>query len=106
MFDKRGYIVIERAGADEEALMTAAIDSGADDFREDDDNWEVVSPPEQHHDVLGALQAAGAAPVTAEIARLPKNLVKVESPQLDAALRKLASAQTSSSRPMNVSTRR
>ena len=33
MFDKRGYIVIERAGADEETLMTAAIDAGADDFQ-------------------------------------------------------------------------
>ena len=78
MFDKQSYILIERSAADEEALMTAAIDAGADDFREDDENWEVVSSPEAHHQVLDALKAAGVEPVTAEIAMLPQNLVKVE----------------------------
>ena len=78
MFEKCGYIVIERSGADEEALMTAAIDAGADDFREDDEHWEVVSPPEKHDAVLEAVKAAGAEPVTAQLAMLPKNLVKVE----------------------------
>jgi YebC/PmpR family DNA-binding regulatory protein len=78
MFDKRSYILVERSAADEEALMTAAIDAGADDFREDDENWEVVSAPEAHHQVLEAVKAAGVEPVTAEIAMLPQNLVKVE----------------------------
>lgn len=78
MFEKQGYIVIERSGADEDTLMTAAIDAGADDFREDGDNWEVISPPDAHDRVLEAVKAAGAEPVTAEIAMLPQNLVKVE----------------------------
>ena len=73
MFDKRGYIVIEKAGSDEEALMAAAIDAGADDFEEDGDNWEVVSPLDAHDQVLSAVKAAGGAPVTAQIAMLPKN---------------------------------
>jgi len=78
MFEKRGYIVVERAGADEESLMAAAIDAGADDFQEDEDNWEVISPPESHDKVLEAIKAAGAEPVTAQLAMLPQNLVKVE----------------------------
>ena len=78
MFEKRGYIVIERSGADEDSLMAAAIDAGADDFQEDEDNWEVISPPESHDRVLEAVRAAGAEPVTAQIAMLPQNLVKVE----------------------------
>jgi YebC/PmpR family DNA-binding regulatory protein len=78
MFEKRGYVVIERAGADEDSLMAAAIDAGADDFREDGDNWEVISPPESHDRVLEAMKAAGAEPVTAQLAMLPQNLVKVE----------------------------
>ena len=81
MFEKRGYMVIEKAGANEEALMAAAIDAGADDFREDDDNWEVVSSPERHEQVVAAVKAAGAEPVTAEIAMLPQSLVKVEGKQ-------------------------
>ena len=78
MFEKHGYIVIEKNGADEDSLMTAAIDAGADDFQEDGDNWEVISSPESHDQVLEAVKAAGAEPVTAQIAMLPKNLVKVE----------------------------
>jgi len=81
MFEKRGYMVIERAGTNEEALMAAAIDAGADDFSEDDDNWEVVSSPERHEQVAAALKAAGAEPVTSEISMLPQSLVKVEGKQ-------------------------
>jgi YebC/PmpR family DNA-binding regulatory protein len=81
MFEKRGYMVIERAGANEEALMAAAIDAGADDFSEDDDNWEVVSSPERHEQVAAALKAVGAEPVTSEISMLPQTLVKVEGKQ-------------------------
>ena len=43
MFDKKGYIVVDKAKADEEALMAAAIDAGADDMRDDGDSWEIVS---------------------------------------------------------------
>ena len=78
MFEKRGYIVIDKTGADEEALMTAAIDAGADDFRDDGDSWEVISPPESHDHVLEVIKAVGARPVTAQVAMLPQNLVKVE----------------------------
>ena len=78
MFDKRSYIVLEKAGADEEALVTAAIDAGADDFREDDDNWEVVSAPEVHDDVLAAIKAVGDEPVSAQIIMLPRTFVKLE----------------------------
>ena len=61
MFEKQSYIVVEKADLDEEALMTAAIDAGADDFREDDDSWEVVSAPEAHDQVLEAVSAAPAS---------------------------------------------
>ena len=78
MFDKRSYIVLEKAGADEEALVTAAINAGADDFREDDDNWEVVSAPEVHDDVLAAIKAVGDEPASAQIIMLPRTFVKLE----------------------------
>ena len=46
MFEKKGYIVIEKAKATEDTLMAAALDAGADDLRDDGDNWEVLSAPE------------------------------------------------------------
>ena len=78
MFSKRGCIVIDRQDADEEALMTAAIDAGADDFREDGDSWEVVTAPDAYEAVLAAVRRTGVEPVSARIAMLPQSYVKVE----------------------------
>ncbi|OFW07981.1 MAG: transcriptional regulator [Acidobacteria bacterium RIFCSPLOWO2_02_FULL_67_36] len=78
MFAKKGYIVIEKAKAEEEALMAAAIDAGADDMRDDGDSWEVVSAPESFQKVLEAVKALGIEPGAAEIAMLPQNYVKLE----------------------------
>jgi YebC/PmpR family DNA-binding regulatory protein len=78
MFDKKGYIVVEKSKVSEEALMTAALDNGADDLRDDGDNWEVVSPPDSFQLVLDAVKALGIEPAAAEIAMLPQNYVKLE----------------------------
>src|SRR6186713_703300 len=43
MFTKRGYIVIEKDKAEEESLMSAVLDAGGDDLRDDGDSWEVLS---------------------------------------------------------------
>ena len=78
MFTKHGHLLVDKAGVDEEALMTVAIDAGADDFREDEDNWEVVTSPEAYEAVLAAVRQAGVEPVSARLAMLPQNYVKLE----------------------------
>ncbi|MCH7747720.1 MAG: YebC/PmpR family DNA-binding transcriptional regulator [Acidobacteria bacterium] len=78
MFDKRGYLLVEKGGADEEALMTAAIDAGADDFRDEDGSWEIISAPETFDAVAEAVRALGVEPTTAEVAMLPRNYVALE----------------------------
>ena len=78
MFDKRGYILVQQDAADEEALMTAAIDAGADDFREDDGNWEIISTPETFDAVAEAVRALGVQPTAAQVAMLPQNYVTLE----------------------------
>ncbi len=78
MFDKKGYIVIEKAKASEDALLAAALDAGADDLRDDGDSWEVVTPPDAFQKVLDAIKALGIEPEAAEIAMLPQNYVKLE----------------------------
>ena len=81
MFDKKGYIVVEKAKADEEALMAAAIDAGADDMRDDGDSWEIVSAPDAFQKVLDAVKGLGIEPGAAEVAMLPQNYVKLEGKQ-------------------------
>jgi transcriptional/translational regulatory protein YebC/TACO1 len=78
MFEKKGYIVVEKSKAEEDKLMTAAIDAGADDMRDDDDNWEVVTPPDTYEAVLEAVKALGIEPAVSEIALLPQNYIKLE----------------------------
>jgi YebC/PmpR family DNA-binding regulatory protein len=77
-FEKKGYIVVEKAKASEDTLMTAALDAGADDLRDDGDNWEVISAPESFPTVKEAIEKLGIAPETAQVAQLPKIYVSLE----------------------------
>ncbi len=78
MFAKKGYIVVEKHKADEEALLAAALDAGADDMRDDVDNWEILSSPDAFAAVLDAVKKLGIEPAAAEVAMLPQNYVKLE----------------------------
>ena len=78
MFERKGQILIEKEKAGEDQLMAIALDAGADDLRDDRDSWEVLSPPEAHDAVLQAIQGAGIATASAEVAMVPKNLLKLD----------------------------
>jgi YebC/PmpR family DNA-binding regulatory protein len=78
MFHKKGYIGIERAKADEETLMTLAIDAGADDFQSDDSMYEIYTSLEMFETVLNAIKSKNIETATAEISMIPQTLVKVE----------------------------
>src|SRR5687767_15825188 len=45
MFSRKGQILIEKGGVDEEQLLSAALDAGADDMNDDGEAWEIVSAP-------------------------------------------------------------
>jgi YebC/PmpR family DNA-binding regulatory protein len=78
MFHKKGYIVVENTKADEDTLMSLALDAGADDFQIEGSNYEIYTTPDSLDAVLNALKAKGVEPATAEIAMIPQNYVKVE----------------------------
>lgn len=78
LFDKRGYVLVDREAVDEEALMTAAIDAGADDLRDDGGSWEIISAPESFDAVAEAVRALGIEPTSAQVAMLPQNSVVLE----------------------------
>jgi YebC/PmpR family DNA-binding regulatory protein len=78
MFEKKGYIIIEKAKANEDTLMAAALDAGADDLRDDGASWEVLSAPEAFPGVKEAVDKLNIELVSAQIAWLPKNMVSLE----------------------------
>jgi YebC/PmpR family DNA-binding regulatory protein len=81
MFHKKGYIVIDKtktAGNDEEKVMNAVLEAGADDFQDDGENWEVYSVPESFVAVNEAVKALGIEPTSAKVSLIPQNTVKLE----------------------------
>jgi YebC/PmpR family DNA-binding regulatory protein len=78
MFSKKGYIVVDKAAADEEKLLNAVLEAGGDDLRDDEGSWEVITEPAQFEDVRDAVKALGIEPATAQVAMLPQNYVKLQ----------------------------
>jgi len=78
MFEKKGYIVVEKAAKSEEELFEIAIDAGADDLRDDEDNFEIITSPDAFDAVLTAMKGAGIDPQVAEVEMVPQNYIKLE----------------------------
>jgi YebC/PmpR family DNA-binding regulatory protein len=78
MFEKKGYIVVEKSAKSEEELFELAIDAGADDLRDDEDNFEIITSPDAFDAVLTAVKGAGIEPQVAEVEMMPQNYIKLE----------------------------
>ncbi|MFB3778533.1 MAG: YebC/PmpR family DNA-binding transcriptional regulator [Bryobacteraceae bacterium] len=91
MFDRKSQILIDAEKATEEKLMDVVLDAGADDLRSEGSHWEVISPPDMHEKVLEAVHKAGIETTSAQIAMIPKNMIKLEGKNAGSML-KLAEA--------------
>jgi transcriptional/translational regulatory protein YebC/TACO1 len=78
MFEKKGSIVFDKKGKNDEVLAMDAIEAGADDINSDEEVFEIITSPEKFHAVREALIEVGHKPDSSEITMNPKNLVKVE----------------------------
>jgi YebC/PmpR family DNA-binding regulatory protein len=88
MFQRRGFIVIEkRLAPEEDRLMEIILEAGAEDLRDSDQQWEVITPPESLVAVRRALEEAGVTPVPAELTMLPQSGVPVGADKADAVIR-------------------
>jgi YebC/PmpR family DNA-binding regulatory protein len=77
-FERRGVVVVPADGVDEEELLLAAADGGADDVEQDGDVFQVTSAPEALAAVRTAVEAAGFTVDSAELQMVPKTTVAVE----------------------------
>lgn len=89
MFHKRGVLSIEKRVADEERVMEVALDAGADDVTDTGDVYEIITAPESFEAVKNALQTAGMATATAEVAMVPENTVTVSGKAAEQTIRLL-----------------
>ncbi len=81
MFDKKGYIAIEKKAVDEDSLMETAIEAGAEDVREDNGSFEIITEPDDFESVKTAIDKAAIPYIDAEITMLPQSTTNLEGKQ-------------------------
>jgi YebC/PmpR family DNA-binding regulatory protein len=87
MFSKKGDIIIPKSAAKEDDLMNIVLEAGAEDLRDDDDNWEILTEPSVYEAVLEALKTAGIKPEVAQIGMIPQTYIKLEGHQAATMIR-------------------
>jgi YebC/PmpR family DNA-binding regulatory protein len=78
MFEKKGYIVVAKSAKPEDELFEIVTDAGAEDLRDDEDNFEIITSPDDFDAVLEAVKKAGLEPEVAEVELLPKEYKRLE----------------------------
>lgn len=80
LFDKCGYILVEKKATDEDTLMSIVLDAGATDMKNDpeEENYEIITEPEDIEKVKSAIGGAGIPIAMAEVTMLPKNYVNLD----------------------------
>lgn len=87
MFDKKGRLVVEAAGADEDKLMTLVLEAGAEDMKTDNGVFEIITAPGDFESVRQAVEDAKIPTVEAEVTFLPQSTVAVEGKEAEQVLR-------------------
>jgi YebC/PmpR family DNA-binding regulatory protein len=78
MFEQKGVIEVDKSGIDEEGLMLAVMDAGAEDIQDGDEVHEVVTPLADFENVKQALENKQIAYAQASLAWIPKNMLAVQ----------------------------
>jgi YebC/PmpR family DNA-binding regulatory protein len=86
-FSKKGQIIIEKSRIAEEVLMAAVLEAGADDMVDDDDSWEVLTAPDAFDAVREAVRKLEIEPVSAAVAMVPFEFVKLTGKEAQSMLR-------------------
>jgi YebC/PmpR family DNA-binding regulatory protein len=95
MFDKKGSIVFEKSKVDEEKLMTAALEAGAQDVRETDKEFEVITAPGDFEPVRKKLEEGKLIPSYAEVGMIPQSTIKLTGKEAQQMIRLMESLEDS-----------
>lgn len=89
MFDRKGQIIIEAEDLDEDTVMMDAIEAGAEDFKSEEDVFEIVTAPNDMGTVRDALEEKGYAFISAEVAYIPQTMTALSDDESVAKMEKL-----------------
>ena len=90
MFDTRGVIVVEKQpGMDEDEMMMMALEAGAEDVKDEEDVFEILTDPNEFSKVREALEKQGLTFLSAEVQKIPQNTVAVDDPETIEKIQKM-----------------
>ncbi len=87
MFEKKGNIVVSKDDVDEDRLMECALEAGAEDVAESENEYEVITEPGIFENVRSAMDEAEIKYILAEISMIPQNTVKLEEDKANQMLK-------------------
>ncbi|MFC1509136.1 YebC/PmpR family DNA-binding transcriptional regulator [Candidatus Omnitrophota bacterium] len=79
IFEKKGYIEINKKSASEDKVMSIALDAGAQDMEAEEDIYSITTDPKDFENVKKALNDSGIKPESEEVTMIPKSTVKLTS---------------------------
>jgi transcriptional/translational regulatory protein YebC/TACO1 len=89
MFDKKGLIQVDKSIVEEEVLMNAALEAGAEDVVEEESEFQILTAPEDFDEVRSALEEGGVSFLDASVSMIPQNTVEVVDEKVARSLMKL-----------------
>ncbi len=89
MFDKKGYLLVNKKTTDEDTLLAISLEAGAEDMKNDpkEENYEVITSTETFPEIKSAIEERGIAISSAEITMIPQNYVSIDTRAWDALMR-------------------
>jgi YebC/PmpR family DNA-binding regulatory protein len=87
MFNRKGYLVVEKSKASEDDLLDIILEAGAEDLREDGSNYEIFTPPDKYEAVVEALEKNNIEIAASNLGQIPQNYVKLGGKQAQQLLR-------------------
>ena len=87
MFDKKGLITVEKSKIAEDRLMDIVLDAGAEDVRDEDDIFEILTQPEDFSSVKDRLDQEKIPVTSAQVTLIPKNTVDVDAKNVEQILK-------------------
>ena len=93
MFEQKGLMVFEKDKVDEEELFDLALEAGAEDVKEEETEFEVITEPSDLESVRQAIDDAGLSYTLAEVTKIPQNTVKVEGKKAQQTLNLMQSIE-------------
>lgn len=89
MFQKKAHLTLPKEAVDEDMLLGVVLDAGAEDVRQDGNNWQIIAAPESLEGLKSTLMANSLTPTLAEVTMLPQSTVPVEGVNAQHLLRLL-----------------